>query len=272
MSSGYMCTKVDILTSENDYCHSVLSDLPDIAALARRHLYLLIHFEVSHVIMCTGLISVSCADKYSYWEFLCALWTLQILETEFDLLWPHSLYLISFLFPFLRWFLILGWEIGIIDSSVAEFSVSHSQHSDHTWMSASVFTNSTYDSLWSSIFSNNILGINTNIYKAADNMTISNMTEVTRAYINFRRGILTTLAWDKVFPINNHQRMNKIMLCPSNNPPKHVFKWFHHLLYKHLPIHIYSQHDSYALFTANRGKNHLRFPTKHKYNMTTWYI
>lgn len=128
------------------------------------------------------------------------------------------------------------------------------------------------DSLWSSIFSNNILGINTNVYKAADNMTISNMTEVTRAYINFRRGILTTLAWDKVFPINNHQRMNKIMLCPSNNPPKHVFKWFHHLLYKHLPIHIYSQHDSYALFTANRGKNHLRFPTKHKYNMTTWYI
>ena len=149
MSSGYMCTKVDILTSENDYCHSVLSDLPDIAALARRHLYLLIHFEVSHVIMFIGLFSVSCAVKYSYWEFKCALWTLQFLETEFDLLWPHSLYLTSFLFPVLWWFLILVWEIGIINLPVAEFSVNHSQQSDHTWMSASVFTNSTYESFWS---------------------------------------------------------------------------------------------------------------------------
>ena len=53
------------------------------------------------------------------------------------------------------------------------------------------------------------MGINTNVYKAADNMTISNMTEVTRAYINFRRGILTTLAWDKVFPIKIHQKTAK---------------------------------------------------------------
>ena len=65
-----MCTKVDILTSENDYCHSVLSDLPDIAALARRHLYLLIHFEVSHVIIPSILFENILDHRESYVLFV----------------------------------------------------------------------------------------------------------------------------------------------------------------------------------------------------------
>ena len=85
MSSGYMCTKVDILTSENDYCHSVLSGLPDIAKLTSRHLYLFSHFGVSHVAVFTGLIclclllvNIAIESSYVHYEE-----TVKYLEIEF---------------------------------------------------------------------------------------------------------------------------------------------------------------------------------------------
>jgi hypothetical protein len=70
---GYLCIKVDILTSEEYLCNSVSWDLPDIPKLTSRHLYLLSYLEVSHVVIFTGLICVSYNVKYIYWEFLHAI-------------------------------------------------------------------------------------------------------------------------------------------------------------------------------------------------------
>jgi len=65
--AGYTCTKGDILTSEDDFFTSMLRDLTDVTKLARRHVYLLSHFKVSHVVIITVFFLICiCAGKYSY--------------------------------------------------------------------------------------------------------------------------------------------------------------------------------------------------------------
>ena len=56
--AGYTCTKWDTLTSEDDLCTSILRDLTDVTKLANRYIYLFVHFEVSHVVIFTGLTCV----------------------------------------------------------------------------------------------------------------------------------------------------------------------------------------------------------------------
>lgn len=90
---GHTFTKVDILTSEDDLCHSILQDLIDIAKVPSRHFCLLSYFKVSNVLIFTGLICVCCPGKHSYWEFMCAQWR------ECVVFQPDSLYHICFLFP-----------------------------------------------------------------------------------------------------------------------------------------------------------------------------
>ena len=72
------------------------------------------------------------------------------------------------------WF--LGGEVGIIESPIAEYSDNLSQQSNDSWMSASVITENTMSLCDQG--SDNILGMNINVMRQFDNMTISNTTEV----------------------------------------------------------------------------------------------
>ena len=81
----------------------------------------------------------------------------------------------------------------------------------------------------------------------------------------------TYLGWRLSYK-NCPKIINKIMLCPSNNPLKHVLKWHYIVLYTCSYIHIYSHPVIHVLFTAYRRKNHSRFPSKHKQNIKKWYI
>ena len=56
--AGYTCTKWETLTSEDDLCTSILRNLTDVTNLVSRHVSLLSHFEVSHVVIFSGLIYV----------------------------------------------------------------------------------------------------------------------------------------------------------------------------------------------------------------------
>lgn len=56
--AGYTCTKWETLTSEDDLWTSILRNLTDVAKLVSRHVSLLSHFEVSHMVIFSGLIYV----------------------------------------------------------------------------------------------------------------------------------------------------------------------------------------------------------------------
>ena len=121
--------------------------------------------------------------------------------------------------------------------------------------------------------SDNILGMSINVYKAL----------CQHEHCQYNWGLLasiwslnigfnyTYLGWRLSYE-SCPKIINKIMLCPSNNPLKHVLKWHYIVLYTCSYIHIYSHHVIHVLFTAYRRKNHSRFPSKHKQNIKKWYI
>lgn len=160
-------------------------------------------------------------------------------------------------FPVLWWFLILifGWEVGIITRlCLSTLSVILNTLTTHDWLHWSLHT--AHMDLCDQ-GSDSLQDINVNIYK-------EDWQHDPRAYIitkypfkpHFPR--MKTFLWKF-----NKKIINKIALS-QQNPLKHVLKWHYILLYRWSYIHIYSQHVIHAQVTAQRRKNHLRFPTKHK--------